>query len=90
MPGGWEEEDEPMEGWADEMDEDEEAAAGDNGLEVQDIILPEPEEEKAQPAEEVEKVVKAPVSMPAEIEDDENWKRFVMLEEAPEVSRARH
>lgn len=95
MPGGvsWEdqeadEQDQVMSerrGWAEEDDEEEEAGGEEevepvreNGLDVDEIVLEEPKEKQA-----VAEV--AGVSMPAEIEDDEHWSRFLMLEEAPQV-----
>lgn len=93
MPGGgvsWEEReadeqgDEVMSesegaGWAEDHEEE-------NGLEVKEIVLDEEvvEEKKEEGAAGEEKEKKG-VSMPAEVEDDENWKRFLMLEEAPSV-----
>lgn len=90
MPGGldWhahDQQDEEMSdaGWAEEDEEE----AQENGLEVKEIILGEEEQGEEEQGEEEhgEEAKTAGVSMPAEVEDDENWKRFLMLEEAPAV-----
>lgn len=64
-----EEEGEEGRGWA----EDEEVRMGEEAPQVTEIVLEE------------EKKVKEDVSLPAEVEEDESWRRFTMLEEAPKV-----
>lgn len=63
-------------------------AADQESEDLTGAVGPQPEKSHGWAEESKVTDTAAQVSMPAELEDDENWKRFEVLEGAPEVSRS--